>query len=159
MPPSSTGSWTRESYLARVSDLLTRSGTADAGELVRLLELNLPAHLKLDAEDQLAEARALMKLGRKIEAIKIVREKTGLGLKEAKDMVETPGFENGPTSPHAPPAAAPANPMDDPRMGEVRALVTAGQLINAIKRYRELTGAGLLEAKNAVEAMQLGGVR
>lgn len=159
MPPSSTGSWTRESFLARVSDLLNRTATEDAGELIRLLEINLPAHLKLDADDDLQEARELMRRGRKIEAIKIVREKTGLGLKEAKDMVETPGFENGPTSPHAPIPPAPPDPANDPRMGEVRAFIAAGQVINAIKRYRELTGAGLLEAKNAVEAMQLGGVR
>ena len=30
----------------------------------------------------------LVRVGRKIEAIKVVREITGLGLKEAKDLVE-----------------------------------------------------------------------
>ena len=34
------------------------------------------------------EARELARAGRKIEAIKLVRERTGLGLKEAKEMVE-----------------------------------------------------------------------
>lgn len=36
-----------------------------------------------------AEARALTAAGKKINAIKLVREKTGLGLKEAKDLVES----------------------------------------------------------------------
>jgi ribosomal protein L7/L12 len=35
-----------------------------------------------------AQARALLADGNKIEAIKLVREATGLGLKEAKDFVE-----------------------------------------------------------------------
>ncbi|HEV7504761.1 MAG TPA: 50S ribosomal protein L7/L12 [Thermoanaerobaculia bacterium] len=35
------------------------------------------------------EAKALCATGKKINAIKIVREQTGLGLKEAKDLVES----------------------------------------------------------------------
>jgi len=35
-----------------------------------------------------APAIAALQLGNKIEAIKLVREETGLGLKEAKDLVE-----------------------------------------------------------------------
>ncbi len=37
---------------------------------------------------------------------------------------------------------------------ELRGHLAAGQLIAAIKRHRELTGAGLKESKDAVEAMQ-----
>jgi hypothetical protein len=36
-----------------------------------------------------AEARSLAARGNKIEAIKLMREMTGLGLKEAKDLVES----------------------------------------------------------------------
>ncbi|GHH04949.1 hypothetical protein [Streptomyces lanatus] len=42
---------------------------------------------------------------------------------------------------------------DDPRMAEVMAHVRDGDQIKAIKRYREITGADLLEAKEAVERM------
>ena len=42
---------------------------------------------------------------------------------------------------------------DDPRMNEVVALVRDGKKIQAIKVYREITGAGLKEAKDAVEAI------
>ena len=37
---------------------------------------------------------------------------------------------------------------------QLRTLLEQKQLIGAIKRYRELTGAGLKESKEAVEAMQ-----
>lgn len=39
------------------------------------------------------------------------------------------------------------------RMPEVRALAASGAKIDAIKLYRQITGAGLKEAKDAVDAM------
>ncbi|GAA2404176.1 hypothetical protein GCM10010378_54010 [Streptomyces viridochromogenes] len=42
---------------------------------------------------------------------------------------------------------------EDPRLAEVAALLRADKKIQAIKVYREVTGAGLAEAKNAVERM------
>jgi hypothetical protein len=41
------------------------------------------------------------------------------------------------------------------KMSEVRSLMKAGNKIAAIKVYREITGVGLAEAKQAVESMQL----
>ncbi|MGW7457832.1 hypothetical protein [Streptomyces sp. NPDC054797] len=40
-------------------------------------------------------------------------------------------------------------------MDEVRALLRADRTISAIKEYRRITGAGLAEAKLAVEALEL----
>jgi ribosomal protein L7/L12 len=40
-----------------------------------------------------------------------------------------------------------------PWLAEVRALAASDQKINAIKLYREKTGVGLKEAKDAVEGM------
>jgi len=41
-------------------------------------------------DGEIAEAaRALLLGGRKIEAVKLVKERTGFGLKEAKDYVES----------------------------------------------------------------------
>ncbi|MFZ4183226.1 hypothetical protein ACPCTK_15615 [Streptomyces pseudogriseolus] len=40
-----------------------------------------------------------------------------------------------------------------PRRDEVLALVRDGKQVQAIKLYREATGAGLVEAKQAVDAM------
>lgn len=53
-------------------------------------------------------------------------------------------------------AASPSHipaPGDHPRMAEVRALVAANRKIEAIKIYREITGLGLKEAKDAIDAM------
>ncbi|MBT2529912.1 ribosomal protein L7/L12 [Streptomyces sp. ISL-99] len=45
----------------------------------------------------------------------------------------------------------------DPELGQVAALLREGHKIKAIKLYREITGADLVEAKTAVERME-GGV-
>lgn len=140
MPPTV---WTRDTYLARVSDLLRRSSVDDAEELVRLLETNLQPVLKLDRFD---DVRDFVRAGRKIEAIKRYRELTGVGLKEAKDAVEMPDFAPLPSPPPVP-------GENDPRMSEVRALATSGRKIDAIRLYRELTGRGLKESKDAVDRM------
>lgn len=47
-----------------------------------------PAPTPLPPTDVEAEARMLVAAGRKIEAIKLVRDATGMGLKQAKDFVE-----------------------------------------------------------------------
>ncbi|GAA2146117.1 ribosomal protein bL12 [Glycomyces algeriensis] len=46
-----------------------------------------------------------------------------------------------------------APPAPDP-LTEVRALIGQGKKIQAIKVYRELTGVGLKEAKDAVEMLE-----
>ncbi len=52
--------------------------------------------------------------------------------------------------------AVPANAPAPGSLADVEALVRDGQLIQAIKRYREITGVGLKEAKQAVEALRAG---
>lgn len=47
-------------------------------------------------------------------------------------------------------------PPETDTMGEVRDLVRRGRKIQAIKVYRELTGAGLKDAKDAVERIEAG---
>jgi ribosomal protein L7/L12 len=48
----------------------------------------------------------------------------------------------------------PIDPMSDP---EIQDLLAKGNEVQAIKRYRELTGLGLKEAKDAIEQAQAGG--
>jgi ribosomal protein L7/L12 len=111
-------------------------------------ELPTPTSPALRVDDDLAaRVRSLTEAGRKIEAIKLFRERTGAGLKEAKDAVEA--IERG--------QASPASPIGDRTFeDEVVTLLERGQKIEAIKRYRERTGVGLKEAKDAVEAIQRG---
>jgi ribosomal protein L7/L12 len=93
---------------------------------------------------------ALIERGDKIGAIKRVRELTGLGLKEAKDYVDSIPAYGG-----LPPllAAAAAPPAPAPSLEQVHALAQQGQKIQAIKLYRELTGVGLKEAKDYVDGL------
>jgi ribosomal protein L7/L12 len=87
---------------------------------------------------------ALAREGKKIEAIKLYRDLTGAGLKEAKDAVEA--LERGDS-----PASASSRSNED--AADILDLLRAGQKIRAIKLYRDKTGAGLADAKNAVEAL------
>ena len=98
-----------------------------------------------------SELDELLRQGGKIAAIKRYRELHGVGLKEAKDAIDAraAGLAT-PTPAHAQPAHAP--PTHDP---EVLAFLRGGSKIQAIKRYRELHGIGLKEAKDAVEAIVL----
>jgi large subunit ribosomal protein L7/L12 len=50
------------------------------------------------------------------------------------------------------------DPNESRDMAEVQRLAATGQLIRAIKLHRELTGMGLKESKDAVEAMFRGAV-
>ncbi|MEU1544991.1 ribosomal protein L7/L12 [Nocardia sp. NPDC005745] len=54
-------------------------------------------------------------------------------------------------APAAPPRVVPSVPRGD-GMAEIDGLLAQGRKIHAIKRYRELTGCGLKEAKDAVES-------
>ena len=82
--------------------------------------------------------------GNSIEAIKLLRACTGLGLKEAKDVIDqhlrrrtAPGSTV--PAPHSPSAAFAAASQE-------------GGRIEAIRRLRETTGLGLREAKDVVDS-------
>jgi len=89
-------------------------------------------------DDLEGQILSLMAEGRKIEAIKIYREATGAGLKEAKDAVESLELRFG--GPQPLPGALDFQP-------ELLKLLGRGEKIGAIKLYRERTGVGLKEAK------------
>lgn len=99
------------------------------------------------------QIRSLIERGRKIEAIKAAREVYGLGLAEAKSYVEAlqagekPGLE---MPERVPPGEAFDSQIDD--------LLRVRKKIDAIKVYRERTGLGLKDSKDAIESrmVQLG---
>lgn len=55
----------------------------------------------------------------------------------------------------SPPVTLPEHPRADPGAisDEVRALVTEGKTMQAMQLHREQTGAGLAEAKDAIESL------
>ena len=108
---------------------------------------------KADAASSATEGDILSMLeqGRKIDAIRMYREQTGAGLREAKDAVEA--LERGGSLPKGPQAAGGSAGVRADLKADVWALVQDGQKIQAIKFYRERTGCGLKQAKDAVEAV------
>jgi ribosomal protein L7/L12 len=84
----------------------------------------------------------LLNAGNKIEAIKRLRGTTGLGLKEAKDLIES--YERGeaaPLSGFEKPAGRGTNLSYDLPREAIDAL-RGGNKIEAIKIVRESTGVG-----------------
>lgn len=93
-----------------------------------------------------------VRAGEVIEAIKLYRFATGVGLQEAKDAVDALAAGGMPTVALAPsPSTASAQPTITD--AEVLHLAQAGRLIEAVKEYRTLHGVGLAEAKHAVDGM------
>jgi ribosomal protein L7/L12 len=95
-----------------------------------------------------------LKAGNKIEAIKRLRGMTGLGLKEAKDWIES--YERGGASPlpefEKPAGRDPSASFTLPR--EAIDALGGGNKIEAIKIIREATGIGLAEAKSMVDEIE-----
>jgi len=110
---------------------------------------------------QFAAVRAAIARGAKIEAVKLYREATGLGLAESKDAVEelerTLGRASSETSrllttPR--PVPPPPTGMTPEKHAAVLDALRRGNKIEAIKHFRDATGFGLAESQDAVEAME-----
>ena len=85
--------------------------------------------------------------GNLVEAIKLMRAGTGLGLKETKDALEAYMRGEPPAAGFAPKAL----PAGAPLPVQVQEALDQGNKIEAVRRLRGLTGMGLKEAKDAVE--------
>lgn len=115
----------------------------------------------------MAEVRALVAKRQHIQAIKVLREATCLGLREAKEAVDALASGRVPAQSFVSTPTPPADWRGDRLAGqseirsgnwldEVHDLLKRGQKIAAIQRYRTATGASLKEAKDAVDAMERG---
>lgn len=118
----------------------------------------LTSQEKLDAAAHDFEVLDALTNGQKINAIKRVRQLTGLGLKEAKDFVDALergdiAIKDGPIvqQPEQPDTMAPDDVFYDP---EIQKYLAQSRKIDAIKRVRELTSLGLKEAKDLVESWE-----
>lgn len=111
----------------------------------------LPESAEPAKQDSAAALMALIEKGQTIEAIKLYRERTGAGLKEAKDAVEALARGERPAMPQA--LSNSAEGISNAPEQEIVSLLKNGKKIAAIKLYREKTGSGLADAKNAVEAL------
>lgn len=100
------------------------------------------------AEDLLAEVQALLADGRKLEAVKRYRAATGASLADAKAAVELVEEQRLPR-----PVRSTESGLPQPIQDDLLGLLQQGRKIEAIRQYREATGVGLKDAKEAVEAL------
>lgn len=98
----------------------------------------------------------LARAGRKIDAIKMVRELHGIGLREAKDWVESLDGRGPRPLPLSVPQQADDGPVVDPaadaEVSRAIEMAVGGKKVQAIKLVRQARGLGLQEAKEFVEA-------
>lgn len=135
--------------VVRGSQFFGGAGNLDFGDLSALTGKAL----------KIAEIQRLIQSGQKIYAIKLFRETFGVGLKEAKDAVDA--MEEGRSidlsGMRVMTSSASVNLASNAdNLAEIQNLLRGGSKIEAIKRFREMTGVGLKEAKDAVEAIERG---
>lgn len=85
-----------------------------------------------------------LKLGRTVEAIKLLREATGMGLAEAKSLVDAHHAGR--------PVAMPSTASPRSLPAAVSDALQRGNRVEAVRLLREKTGIGLKEAKDVVDA-------
>ncbi len=107
-------------------------------------------------DDLTSELRRLLQANQKIAAIKLYRERTGASLKEAKDAVDN--MARGMLASYPPQqmsaSSSTGEEILDELTFEIRRLLQANQKIDAIKLYRQETGASLKEAKDAIDRLE-----
>jgi DNA-directed RNA polymerase subunit RPC12/RpoP len=81
-----------------------------------------------------------------------------LELDGAQPVIRCPHCGSSVIVPEAlrPAASAPDRQIPDPSLSEVAALFRAGKRVQATVRYREITGAGLKEAREAIDRFAAG---
>ncbi|KNY05802.1 ribosomal protein L7/L12 [Microbacterium sp. GCS4] len=100
----------------------------------------------------IAEIDRLVAADQKIPAIKLYREHTHVGLQEAKNRIDHWEMRAGHSRTASPTTAPPhAAPLTSEVTAEIDRLVAADQKIQAIKVYREHTGLGLKQSKEAID--------
>jgi ribosomal protein L7/L12/sugar lactone lactonase YvrE/DNA-directed RNA polymerase subunit RPC12/RpoP len=111
----------------------------------------------LDISERLQTIRELATSGNKIGAIRLMRATFVIGLKDAKDMVES--MQRGEVVDAnslmlLTPAGKTTTMLDATTMHNLLDLISSGKKLEAIKLFREVTGVGLKDAKDAVDGME-----
>jgi ribosomal protein L7/L12 len=95
-----------------------------------------------------SEIQAFLQANKKIEAIKVYRQRTGVGLREAKDAIDYATLH--------PDEAQEKKKAPEPELtdGGVRDLIAEGRLSEAVETYRTFTGMDEYSARDAIERIQ-----
>lgn len=135
--------------------VLTKLLSGKSGDTAKVMGAYTPAEKPAPAPDVpgtlTSQVKELLAQGRKIEAIKLTRETSGISLQAAKDSVEA-------IEQHGRPTLGEMGMMSTIRLAqelgnEVHHLVAQGQKVEAIKLVRDRTGLGLKEAKDIVDRL------
>ena len=110
-----------------------------------------------NADALLAEFTVLLQSKKKIQAIKLYRQVTGADLtqaREAVERIEMAMVAGNLTSDMLPFAATPSFGAGQGMMSEIEQLIVQRRKIEAIKLYRQMTGASLIEAKEQIDRLE-----
>lgn len=139
------------------TDLLGSAMAAREAEHARGARTGSSGAAPADADALVQQVRMLMNQRKKILAVKLWRDATGVSLADAVKAVELIAAGGTPSLPKAgalPTAGQPVSPVLGPELtANARALKHQGRAIEAIKLVRQHTGLGLREAKNVVDAL------
>jgi ribosomal protein L7/L12 len=136
--------------------VLTKLFSGKSRDTDKVMGAYVPAEARSAAapgvpETLISQVKDLLAQGRKIDAIKLMRETNGLSLEAARDSVEA-------IEKHGRPTLGELGMMSTVRLAqelgnEVHHLVAQGEKIEAIRLVRDRTGLGLKEAKDIVDRL------
>lgn len=117
---------------------------------------NVSNDLSKTSTDLIAEVKQMLNQGIKIEAVKLVKEKLGLGLKEAKDFVDD--IENGQNPTVSSSTLTSSDNLQaidsEEFVQKIYHLLYKNQKIEAVKLVVDAQGLGLREAKEYVDKIE-----
>ena len=131
--------------------ILTKLLSGKSRDTVKVMGAFTPPVAANDPAPIEGQVKALLAQGKKIDAIKLMRETNRMSLEAAKDSVEA-------IEKHGRPTLGEMGMMSTIRLAqelsrEVAERVSKGEKIEAIKLVRERTGLGLKEAKEIVDRL------
>ena len=123
-------------------------------------------HQDLFAEFGISESdlHHLLIQNKKLEAVKLIKERTGWGLKESKDFVDDLTTSSGNKPSYSPKGELAVNSegidnfISQATRDEVLQLINQDRKMEAVKFVCDHSDLGLFDAKNLVESMQAGHV-
>lgn len=110
-----------------------------------MMETEKEIYHQLEVRGELLFFQELIRTRRKLEAVKLVKDATNMGLKDAKDFVDQVSVMGMGDK------QATGSSFDFALVAE---LLEAGKKLEAIKALKDATGMGLKEAKDFVEALE-----
>lgn len=114
------------------------------------------------SHEETGRLRDLILAGQKIEAIKLYKEVTGMGLRESKEFIDDLEAQLREENPEFPLNLSHAAKPQRPSLGNMPEedakimtdLIFAGQKIEAIKMYRNASHLGLKESKQFIDQLE-----